>query len=97
MQASYEKSNNELEAFKSRRALDPRLENSTSTARRSAGRYEISANLTRLDEIDRDNEHELTLHPLLTPLLHTLLGSSRLEIDTLSTVTSEPNTPYGHW
>ena len=44
-----------------------------------------------------DPEHELTLNPLLTPLLHTLLGSKRLDLDTLSTVTSAPDTPYGHW
>ena len=42
----------ELEAFEARRAQNPRLnENTTSTARRSTGRYEISTNLSRLEQV----------------------------------------------
>ena len=86
----------QLVAFKDRISLDPSFENTTSTARRSHGRYELQTTTGQLTEID--SQGELTSNPLLTPLVHLALGgASDLEIDTLSTITSEPRTSWGVW
>lgn len=71
---------------------NPALTNSTWSEQRSPGRYEL---LSPMKPPFTDSE--LVANPLLLPLMQRSLGTSRIEVDTHSSVTSLGNTPAQHW
>ena len=71
---------------------DPTQTNSTSSEQRSPGRYELLSPMA-----PPFTSEELLRNPLLLPLMQRTLGTSRIEVDTHSSVTSMGETPAQHW
>ena len=81
-----------LEKFLTSIEENPTLVNSTRSEQRSPGRYEVLSPLEYPFTSAR-----LLRNPLLLPLIQKALSTSRIEIDTHSSVTSLSHTPEQHW
>ena len=81
-----------LEKFLASLEKNPTLTNSTTSEQRSPGRYELLSPMEYPFTSPR-----LLRNPLLLPLIQKTLSTSRIEIDTHSSVTSLGHTPEQHW
>jgi len=71
---------------------DPSKENTTRSGRRSQGRYEVKAPLRK-----PFTDSAFVAAPFTLPFLQQALGTRRIEVDTLSSVTSLASAPAQHW
>ena len=81
-----------FDAFHARLVADASQENTTTSWRRSEGRWEV-----KLPATAPFTSQNLIASPALFPLLKRALGSQDIELDTFSSVTSLAGSPAQHW